>query len=56
MGKLRNGKMGQNLSFARVVAGKGCTRCDADMNGVGIVACTEYFCRDRTSREVVLIL
>jgi len=48
MDELRTGEMGQNLSFARVVARKGFIRCDADMNDAGIVAYIGYFCRGRT--------
>lgn len=43
--------MGQDMPFAHAVVRKGITRCDIVMNGVGIVACTGYFCQDRTFKE-----
>lgn len=47
--------MGQDMPFAPAVVRKGFTRCDAAMNGVGIVAYIEYFCRDRTFKEYGVI-
>ena len=55
MSKIQNGEMGQNSPFARIVAGKGFTRCDTDMNGAGIVACKEYSCQGRTFRFLELL-
>ena len=43
------------MLLAPIVAGKGFTKYDADMNGVGTVACTEYFYRGRTSRFLELL-
>ena len=54
MVKLRSEETEQSLPFAHVVAGEGFTRCGAGMNGVGIVACTGYFCRGRTFRFLEL--
>ena len=55
MDKPQNKEMGQNLPFARVVAGKDFTRYDANTNGAGTVACTEYFCRGRTFRVALFL-
>ncbi len=54
MVKLRSEETEQSLPFARAVDGEDFTRCDADTNGVGIVACTGYFCRGRTFRFLEL--
>lgn len=48
--------MGQDMPFAPAVVRKDFTRYDAAMNGVGIVAYIEYFCRDRTFKNMAILV